>query len=151
MKNWIRLGAVALALAAALACTGCAARTPVSSEEFQTHAENAGFIVQAPETGSEDLVDFRIALDQEAGMEIDFAVCKDQQTAVDTYNSIKNNIKMTDLAKTKNVDSSAYSRYTVENGEIYYVVVRLEDTVALGKGKIIHQNKMNTLFDSIKY
>lgn len=151
MKNWIRLGAAALALTAALACTGCAARTPVSSEEFQTHAESAGFLVQAPEMNSEDVVDFRIALDQEAGMEIDFAICKDQQTAVDTYNSIKNNIKMTDLAKTKNVDSSAYSRYTVENGEIYYVVVRLEDTVALGKGKIVHQNKMNTLFDSIKY
>ena len=47
--------------------------------------------------------------------------------------------------------SAAYSKYTVENGELYFVIARIEDTVLYGTGKLAQRNKMDELFSAIQY
>ena len=55
------------------------------------------------------------------------------------------------MASDLNVDSAAYSKYTVENGELYFVIARIEDTVLYGTGKLAQRNKMDELLSAIQY
>lgn len=97
-------------------------------------------------------VSARTAYDQTIDMQIDFAVCKDQETATTTYNGLKEYIGEPKTAeRTTNVDSAAYSKYTVENGELYFVIARIEDTVLYGTGKLAQRNKMDELLSAIQY
>ena len=86
MKKTIHARIFALAMAVALFCTGCAARSPVSAEEFETQATAVGFTVETPNVDPDVYPAARSAYDKTIDMQIDFAVCKDQQTATDTYN-----------------------------------------------------------------
>lgn len=135
-----------------LFCTGCSARTPVTAEEFETQASAVGFTVETPSVDPETYVSARTAYDQTIDMQIDFAVCKDQETATTTYNGLKEYIGEPKTAeRTTNVDSAAYSKYTVENGELYFVIARIEDTVLYGTGKLAQRNKMDELLSAIQY
>ena len=151
MKLTIHVKMLALTLAVMLLCTACAARTPVSAEEFEAQATAAGFEVQAPNVDSGAYVSARTAYDKTIDMQIDFAVCKDQQTATTTYNSLKDYMGSPQNAKTSNVDSAAYSKFTMENGELYFVLTRIEDTVFYGSGKLAQRSKMDELIQAIKY
>lgn len=152
MKKTIHARIFALAMAVALFCTGCAARSPVSAEEFEAQATAVGFTVETPNVDPDVYPAARSAYDKTIDMQIDFAVCKDRQTATDTYNNIKEAIGAPATAsKTSNVDSAAYSKYTVENGELYFVLARTEDTVFYGSGKLAQRNKMEELLKAIKY
>lgn len=152
MKKTIPARMLALALAVALFCTGCAARSPITAEDFETQATAAGFQVETPEVDPETFAAARTAYDKTIDMQIDFAECKDQQTAIDTYNSLKEVIGAPETAsKTTNVDSAAYSKYTLENGELYFILARTENTVLYASGKLAQRNKLDELMKAIKY
>ena len=144
MKRTIYARLLALVVLISLFCTGCSARTPVTAEEFETQASAVGFTVETPSVDPETYVSARTAYDQTIDMQIDFAVCKDQETATTTYNGLT-------AERTTNVDSAAYSKYTVENGELYFVIARIEDTVLYGTGKLAQRNKMDELLSAIQY
>ena len=77
---------------------------------------------------------------------------KTRRTATTTYNGLKEYIGEPKTAeRTTNVDSAAYSKYTVENGELYFVIARIEDTVLYGTGKLAQRNKMDELLSAIQY
>lgn len=152
MKRTIYARLLALVVLISLFCTGCSARTPVTAEEFEAQASAVGFTVETPSVDPETYVSARTAYDQTIDMQIDFAVCKDQETATTTYNGLKEYIGEPKTAeRTTNVDSAAYSKYTVENGELYFVIARIEDTVLYGTGKLAQRNKMDELLSAIQY
>ena len=110
MKRTIYARLLALVVLISLFCTGCSARTPVTAEEFETQASAVGFTVETPSVDPETYVSARTAYDQTIDMQIDFAVCKDQETATTTYNGLKEYIGEPKTAeRTTNVDSAAYS------------------------------------------
>ena len=152
MKKTISARMLGWIVLIALFCTGCAARSPITAEEFETQASAVGFTVETPSVDPETYVSARTAYDETIDMQIDFAVCADQETATTTYNGLKEFIGEPKTAeKTTNVDSAAYSKYTVENGELYFVVARIEDTVLYGTGKLAQRSKMDELLGAIHY
>ncbi|MCI1965543.1 MAG: hypothetical protein LKJ17_05355 [Oscillospiraceae bacterium] len=134
-------------LAAALAAclfilSACSARTPVSNDDFKKQAEALGYTVAQ---GTDSLS----ASKSETDTQIIFTTCSDSISAQEQYASLKDSLTVTGGEST--VDSNAYNKYTAQNGEIYYTLIRMDNTVLNCKGTIAKKDEMNRLIKALKY
>jgi hypothetical protein len=138
-----------LAVLLVLALTGCSARTAVDANDFKTLAEGAGYTVTDNTDQLSGAKSYLSAQDK-SGNELYYAALSDEATALRLYNSIKDGIQ-TGGNKPTNLDSTPYAKYTVTNGELYYRVSRVNNTVIYGKCLVTGQSALDQLLDSIHY
>lgn len=148
MKKIMKICAAVLAVAFFTVFTACSARSTVSADEFQKQAKSAGFTVAAPSSDSSGAKKSLSATKDGTDVEIDYHQFSDAASAEDWYGQGKGSLQGTG----KNVvDSDAYSKYTVTNGEIYYVLVRMDDTVIVCKSTTAKQSVVDGLLKTLKY
>jgi hypothetical protein len=143
-------GFLAAALAACLLIlSACSARSPVSSGDFQKQAKTLGYKVSqiAPATdGAEDLF---IASSDSSYTQFRFLTFSDASSAMEGYKSLKEATFHSDGEST--VDSDAYNKYTAQNGEIYYTLIRMDNTVLDCKSTTSKKDEIESFVKAIKY
>lgn len=143
-------GFLAAALAACLLIlSACSARTPVSNSNFQKEAKTLGFQVTQDSSSSGSDTGSLTATKSGSDTQITFTTYADASTAQEQYASLKDSLKAT--AGAGNIDSDAYNKYTGQNGEIYYVLVRMDDTLLYCKGTVAKKDEIDSLVKAIKY
>lgn len=151
MKRIIKLCAAILAAAAVFALAGCSARTTVTADEFKKQAESAGFTVTDSSSTNTNIEKYLSAVKSETGTELAFISFTSENAAEEMYANIKSNISAGTDGTAKNVDSSAYNKYTLVNGELNHTLVRMNKTVVYGKATTTYKNQMDDFFKAIKY
>lgn len=142
------IGFLAAVLAAAAVLTACSARTPISADEFQKAAEDAGYEV-AQDTSYGSNVKSLVASKSDSDTQITFTVFADSSTASQKYASKKKSITVTDEGSI--IDSDAYNKYTAQGGEIYYTLVRMDNTLLFCKGTVAKEDEIDSFVKQIKY
>ena len=150
MKKLIKLCAAVLAAAALFAFTGCSARTPVTADEFKKQAEAAGFTV-TDSSASANAEKYLSAIKSETGTELAFLSFSSESTATEMYTNLKSSITSGTDGDAKNVDSSSYNKYTLVNGELNHILVRMNKTIVYGKATTTYKNQIEDFFSAIKY
>lgn len=117
--SWI----LPLALLMVFTLAGCSAKSAATAEQFQKAAEDAGYTVEEQDSGS--IVSVQTASKDESSMT--FYICNTEDEAKTAVNNLKSNLPTTD--NQERVDSSYYSKYSVEDEESYYSVIRMGTTV----------------------
>lgn len=149
MKQRFFLSSALLVLMLALAMTSCSARTAVDANDFKTMAEGAGYTVTDNTAQLNGAKSYMSATDK-SGNELYYAALADDSVALRMYNSLKDGIQ-TGGNKPTNLDSTPYAKYTVTNGELYYRVSRVNNTVIYGKCLTSDQSVLDKMLDSIHY
>lgn len=149
MKKIWKICAVALASAVLAVFAGCSARAAVSADEFQKQAKSAGFTVTAPASDGSGASKSLTAMKDGTDVEIDFHQFADAYTAQNWYAQQKS--ALTTGTGKNIVDSDAYSKYTLTNGEIYYALVRMDNTAIFCKSTAAKQSVTDGFLKSIKY
>lgn len=150
MKKNTKILAVLLAALSVTALAGCSARKAVTAEEFQTAAESAGFTVT--DTSSSDYSSSAkqtlSAVKDGVDVSVTYYAFADTDSALSWYNSEKSSLPVT--GKTT-VDSDAYNKYSLTNGEVYYLVIRMDATALLCKTTTAKQSEAESLVTALKY
>ena len=139
------------AAAAVFALAGCSARSPITGDEFKKQAEAAGFTVTDSSTNNPSVEKYMSAIKTETGTELAFVSFSSESDAAAMYNNIKSSITSATDGTAKNVDSSSYNKYTLVNGELHHILVRMNKTVVYGKATATYKNQIEDFFNSIKY
>ena len=151
MKKLFKFCAAVLAAVTVLSLAGCAARSPVTADEFTKQAKAAGFTVKEESTTNTEFVKYVSATKAETGTELVFISFKTDAAAEETYNSVKSNISTGTSGTSKTLDSSSYCKYSLVNGELDHTLARMGSTIVYGKTTTTHQNQVDELFKAIKY
>lgn len=142
-------GFLAAALAACLLIlSACSARTPISNDDFQKKAESLGYKVSDSSSSGSDAKTMT-ATKSDSDTQITFTTFSDASTAQEQYASLKESLKAT--GGTGTVDSDAYNKYTAQNGEIYYTLVRMGNTLLDCKGTVGKKDEIDSLVKALKY
>ena len=144
-----KIAALAAALLTAAALLGgCAARTAVSPEEFQKKAEGLSYTVQAQtptEVGAEKTLS---AAKKDSDAQVSFIVFDTAAHAAGSYSALR---KSMPSKGGQAIDSDAYNKFTVTNGEIYYVLIRMDNTVLNCTDSVSKQKETDDLVSALKY
>ncbi|MFU0832067.1 MAG: Lipoprotein [Oscillospiraceae bacterium] len=146
MKKVIGFLAAVLSMAAVL--TACAARTPISADEFQKAAEDSGYEITQDSSYGSDVTSL-VASKSDSDTKITFTVFSDSATASKEYISQKKSLAVTDGDNT--IDSDAYNKYTAQSGEIYYTLIRMDNTLLFCKGTVAKKDEIDSFVKTIKY
>jgi archaellum component FlaG (FlaF/FlaG flagellin family) len=146
MKKAVGFLAAVLAIASVL--TACSARSPISADDFQKAAQDAGYEVTQDASYGSDAASL-VASKSDSDVQITFTVFPDAITAKQKYASQKKSLAVSDGGST--IDSDAYNKYTVQNGEMYYTLVRLDHTLLVCKGTVSDKNEIDNFVKQIKY
>ena len=136
------------ALAAALASmavilAGCSARSEIAPDSFQSAAEGAGFTVTQEES-EQDVAAYYTAVKEDAAVSyFEFNNASDAQAA---YASLKKSIATSGASV---VESDAFCKYSVTNGEIYHIIIRSGTTLVYAKSPSSQQEYVDQLVDSL--
>ena len=149
MKKFIKIVAAVLAAAAVLAVSGCSARTPLTADSFEKLAKSQGFKVEAAGAADSSVTKSLTATKAESDTAITFTVFKDGSSAADQFSAQKKTASPSGGGQS--VDSATYSRYTVTNGELYYVIVRMDSTLLSCQAKITNKDEADNLVKAAKY
>jgi hypothetical protein len=149
MKKIWKICAVALLASMLTVFAGCSARTAITADEFQKQAKSAGYTVTEPENNDSAATKSYTATKDNSDVEIVFRIFSDAYSAQNWYSTQKSSLK-TETVKTA-VDSDNYSKYTVTNGEIYYVLVRVDKTVVFCKAVASKAGEVDSFLSTIKY
>lgn len=139
---------LAIVLTAALIFSGCSARTTMSTDDFKKKAEAAGYEVAKDASYGAD-TDSLNASKSDSDTEISFTVFTSSSSAKRTYSSLKKGLTVTGGEST--LDSDAYNRYTAQNGEIYYAIVRMDDTLLNCKGTLSEKDEIDQFINDVNY
>lgn len=148
MKTIRKVLAAVLTVAIFTVFPACSARSAVSADEFQKQAKSAGFTVAAPTSDSSGAEKSLTAAKDGTDVTVDYHKFSDTSTAAGWYSERKSTL----TGSGKNVvDSDAYSKYTVTNGEIYYALVRMDNTVVFCQTTISKQSAADSLLKALHY
>lgn len=149
MKKIWKICAVALLASVLTVFAGCSARKAITADEFQKQAKSAGYTVTEPENDTSGATKSYVATKDGSDVEIDFLLFANAYSAQNWYSTQKNSMK---AGTTKTVvDSDNYSKYTVTNGEINYVLVRVDKTAVLCKAVTSKAGEIDSFLNTIKY
>ena len=139
----------AAVLAASVFLSGCSARTPASAEDFQKQAKALGYQVSEDTAETSETTKACLAQKDDADAVAVFYVFSDGSTAQERYALLKKG--MSSAADGSTVDSSAYNKYVCRNGEIYYTIVRMDETVLSCKGTVARKDEIDSFVKALKY
>lgn len=148
MKKAFKLCLLALAVSAAVVLGGCSARSSVSDGDFKQKAEAAGFKVSEKGAPSAEVTKDLSAAKDGSDTQYTFLTFDTAAHAQSWYFSQKENLPAG--GKTL-VDSDSYNKFTLSNGEIYYVLVRTDNTFLSCQTTISKADEVNSFLSSIKY
>lgn len=148
MKKKLKILAAALAAVALTAFAGCSARSAVSAEDFEKQAKSAGYTVTAASGDSSGASKTLTAAKSGKPEQIIFHVFANGISAQNWYSAEKTELGGT--AKTV-VDSDNYNKCTLENGDIYYVLVRMDNTAVLCRVSPSNKSAADSFLKAIKY
>ncbi len=149
MKKIAKICVAVLAAAVFTMFAACSARSAVSADDFQKQAKSAGFTVAAPASDSSGASKSLTATKDGTDVEVDFHQFADAASAQNWYAEQKNTL--TDGSAKNVVDSDAYNKYKLTNGEIFYEIVRMDNTAILCKTTTAKQSTAEGLLKSIRY
>lgn len=149
MKRFVKIYAAVITAALLLIMSGCSARTPLSADDFKKQAENQKFTVTA-ETSSDSSIDkYMIADKSGTDTKIVYLSFSDNSSARDQYASLKEDAAPSGGGDA--VDSDSYNKYTVTNGELYYTIARIDNTVIYCKTTTTHKDEADNFMKAVKY
>lgn len=148
MKKLVKLCAVLLAATVVSAFSGCAARTSISANDFQKQAKSAGYTVATASDTSSGASKVLSAKKDGTDVEICYYLFNTADAALTWYTTEKDGLSGS--GKTI-VDSDAYNKYTLTNGEIYYLVVRMDNTGILCKTTLAKKDEADQFVKALKY
>lgn len=148
MKKTIRFCAALLA-ASAVFLSACSARTPVSADDFQKKAEALGYTVAADASDTSGAKTGLNAEKSDTDTQISFLVFSDESSAQEDYETMKSGIA--GESSPGSVDSATYNKYIAQKGELYYTVVRMNDTILYCKGTVANKDEIDSFVKEIKY
>ncbi len=140
--------AALLAAAVLLTAGGCSARSAVSPEDFQKKAEGLGYSVQAQTSSQAGAEKELSAAKDGSDVQVAFTDFGTAADAMSAYSAVKEGLPS---AGGKTLDTDAYNRYAVTNGEIYYALVRMDHTVLSCKAAASKKKDVDALVSAIKY
>lgn len=150
MKKIKRCSLFLLLLVLIFSFTACSARTAITADTFQKEAKNCGYTVKQTTSTNTNITSAYTGTTSNADDELDFVIAESDAAAQDVYNSMKDSIKVKD-SKPQTIDSSTYSKYVVTNGELYYVLARIDKTVVYAKAMTSNKATVDKFFNAIKY
>lgn len=149
MKKFFKIVAAVLAAAAVLTVSGCSARTPLAADGFDKLAKSQGFKVQDAGTADSSVTKSLTATKAESDTTITFTVYKDASSAEEQFSAQKKTASPSGGGQS--VDSATYNRYTVTNGELYYVIVRMDTTLLSCQSTVTNKDETDNLVKAAKY
>jgi basic membrane lipoprotein Med (substrate-binding protein (PBP1-ABC) superfamily) len=144
----MKVSVLAFASAALLLFAGCSARTAATADEFQKQAKKAGYTVTEETASDSSITKALSAAKSDSGTTFEFITFDSDQSAQSDYISRKE--ELSSSGKTV-IDSDNYNKYTLTNGELYYVLVRLGDTVLDCQTTTSSQKEAENFISSLKY
>ena len=130
--------------------SACSARNPASAASFQKTAASLGYkVTQAADTSYGSDTKSLIAAKSGSDTQIAFTVFADASTAEDQFSSLKQDLTATGGKSA--VDADAYNKYTAQNGELYYTLVRIDNTMLSCKGTVAKKGEIEDFIKAIKY
>ena len=148
MKKAFEFCMLALAAAAVVSLSGCSARSAVSYGDFEQKAEAAGFKVSEQTAPSEEVTKDLSAAKDGSDTQFSFLTFDTDTHAQSWYFSQKDSLPAG--GKTL-VDSDSYNKFTLSNGEIYYVLVRMDNTFLSCQTTVSKADEVGSFLNSIKY
>lgn len=148
MKKRFRLCVFSLALAVIMAFAGCSARSAISADDFQKQAKSAGYTVASQTSDTSGAAKSFSATKSGTDIQILYYSFSADADAQNWYSSQKNGLSGT--GKTI-VDSDTYNKYTETVGDIYFLLVRMDNTVIICKTPSAKSGDANNFISSIKY
>ncbi len=148
MKKAFQICLLALAAAAVFALAGCSARSSVSYGDFEQKAKAAGFKVSEQAAPSEEVTKAFSATKDGSDTQLTFLTFDTLTDAQSWYFAQKNSLPSG--GKTL-VDSDSYNKFTLSNGEIYYVLVRMDDTFLSCQTTVSRTDEIGSFLSSIGY
>lgn len=127
---------------------GCSARTAISSNDFQSQAKSSGFTVSDNSTDESGAEKALIATKDGTDVQIDFYEFSDANASQNWYTTQKTELGTS--GKTV-VDSDVYNKYSLQNGDICYTVVRMDKTAVLCKTVASKKGVADDFLKKIKY
>lgn len=146
MKKIIQICMIAFAALFVAAASGCSARSAISADDFQKKAKSMNYTVAASTSASTFV---KTAYEAQKGDTAITFYKFDTPAHAQSWYSTQNQ-SLTGNGQTV-VDSDMYNKYTLTNGEIYYLIVRMDDTYVSCKTTIAQKGEAENFINSIKY
>lgn len=127
---------------------GCSARTVISANEFQSQAKSSGFTVTANSSDESGAQKSLTATKDGTDVQINFYEFADASASQTWYTAQK--AQLGTAGKTV-VDSDAYNKYSVQNGDFSYIAVRMDKTAILCKTVASKKSVAEDFLKKIKY
>ena len=145
MKRTIFSWIFPLLVLAVLTLPGCSAKSAATAEDFQQAAESVGYTVEEQDSG--DIVSIHMATKDDSA--IVFYVCNSEQEAKTALTNLRSNLP--EDVDPEHVDSSYYARYTGENDESYYSLIRIGDTVLAAAVELSEKENVQSVVSELGY
>lgn len=148
LKKAFKFCLLAIAAAAVMTLGGCSARSSVSYGDFEQKAEAAGFKVSEQTAPSEEVTKDLSAVKDGSDTQFNFLTFDTPTHAQSWYFSQKDSLPAGGQTL---VDSDSYNKFTLSNGEIYYVLVRMDNTFLSCQTTVSKADEVGSFLSSIKY
>lgn len=126
---------------------GCSARSAISPDSFQSSAESAGFTVTEEDASSQGAQVYYSA--QKDDIDVVYLEYESSSEAQNAYSTLKKSVETAGASVI--VESDAFCKYTVTNGEIYHAIIRSGSTLVYGKTPASGQEVLDQLIQALDY
>lgn len=105
--------------------------------------------MESGESGTSGASTVLSAAKQKSGTAIVFLMFPDDSSTEAEYETLKKDAAPQGGGQT--VDSATYNRYIVTNGELYYNIIRMNDTIIDAKANATDKSEVDNFIKAIKY
>ncbi len=153
MKFFKRCACILVSLLMAVSVTACSAKSPVDAAAFKTVTEKYKLTNTDQKANNTSVKSYVSAQNAAANIAIQYIAYDSASGATELYSSFKKQVDdaKPKYAKTSSIDTATYNKYTLEVGEIYEVVVRMEHTLVYAKCDIEDKGTVDNVLKGIKY
>lgn len=153
MKLFKRCACIFVSLLMVLSVTGCSAKSPVDAAAFKAVTEKYKLTNTDQQASNTSVKSYVSAQDAAASIAIQYIAYDSASGATELYNNFKKQVDdaKPKYAKTSAIDTATYNKYTLEVGEIYEVVVRMEHTIVYAKCDTKDKGTVDNVLRGIKY
>lgn len=133
--------------------TACSAKSPVDAAAFKTVTEKYKLTNTDQTANNADIKSYVSAQNTAGTTAVQYIAYSSASGATELYNNFKKQVDdaKPKYARTSNIDTAAYNKYTLEVGEIYEVVVRMEHTIVYAKCDTTDRATVDNVLKGIKY
>ncbi len=164
MKKPLKIGLIVVAVIAIIAiiiaiifCIAFGSKTAITTEEFKTIMEEAGYTVSDESeqyiSYDENILEAYSAVSEDEGYKIQFYVLATEESAESFYDINKEYFENTrsDTSKKTSISFGSYSRYAVSSDSRYKVLVKLDNTAIYINANDDYIDEIKTALSSLGY